>query len=76
MDCFYQSKRDSGTYNLKAFSAAMRDNIIQRGTYRDMKKVTNREYTFRYRNLEPDQSLEFDQLLEQKVELKNIKREL
>ena len=76
MDCFYQSKRDSGTYNLKAFSAAMRDNIIQRATYRDMERVTNREYTFRYRNLEPDQNLEFDQLLEQKVELKNIKREL
>ena len=76
MDCFYQSKRDSGTYNLKAFSAAMRDNIIQRGTYRDMEKVTNREYKFRYRNLEPDQNLEFEQLLEQKVELKNIKREL
>ena len=41
-----------------------------------MEKVTNREYTFRYRNLEPDQNLEFEQLLEQKVELKNIKREL
>ena len=54
----------------------MRDNIIRRGTYRDMERVTNREYTFRYRNLEPDQSLEFDHLLEQKVELKNIKREL
>ena len=76
MDCFYNSKRASGTSDLKSFSAAMRDNIIRRGTYRDMERVTNREYTFRYRNLEPDQSLEFDRLLEQKVELKNIKREL
>lgn len=76
MDCFYKSKRASGTYNLKTYSAAMRENIIRRGTYRDIERLTNREYTDRYKNLKPDQSLGFDRLLEQKVELKNIKREL
>ena len=76
MDCFYRSKRASGTYDLKAFSAAMRDNIIRRGTYRDMKRLISQEYTDRYRNLKPNQSLEFDRLLEQRIELKSIKREL